>query len=75
MSVSGSSGSEPRRQFQDSITTVPSKPKRPKKFSPAKETRRQSREVLGTPKPTRVEQDVRRKPPKHKKRQLDDVLL
>ena len=54
---------------------VPSKPKRPKKFSAATETRRQARELLGSPKPTRVEQDTRRKPPKHKKRQLDDAVL
>ena len=54
---------------------MPSKPKRPKKFSAATETRRQARELLGTPKPTRVEQDTRRKPPKHKKRQLDDTVL
>lgn len=55
--------------------SMPSKPKRPKKFSVPKETRRQARELLGSPKPTRVEQDTRRKPPKHKKRQVDDVLL
>ena len=54
---------------------MPSKPKRPKKFSAPKETRRQAREVLGTPRPTRVEQDVRRKPPKHKKKPLEDTLL
>jgi hypothetical protein len=54
---------------------MPSKTKRPKKFSPAKEARHQSRALLGTPKPTRVEADVRHKPAKHKKRQLDDALL
>jgi hypothetical protein len=54
---------------------VPSKIKRPKKFSAVKETRRQARELLGTPPPTRVEKDTRRKPPKHKKRQLEDVQL
>ena len=54
---------------------MPSKPKRPKKFSAPKETRRQAREALGTPPPTRVEKDVRRKPPKHKKPPFEDALL
>ena len=54
---------------------MPSKIKRPKKFSAPAETRRQARELLGTPPPTRVEKDVRRKPPKHKKLPLDDALL
>jgi hypothetical protein len=52
---------------------MPSKAKHPKKFSAPKETRRQAREVLGTPPPTRIEKDVRRKPPKHKKSPLDDT--
>jgi len=51
---------------------MPSKLKRPKKFSAPAETRRQAREALGTPPPTRVEKDIRRKPPKHKKSLLDE---
>ena len=54
---------------------MPSKIKRPKKFSALKETRRQAREVLGSPPPTRVEKDIRRKPPKHKKKPIEDALL
>jgi hypothetical protein len=47
---------------------MPSKAKKPKKkFRAATEVRRQSRALLGTPPPTRVEPDRRRKPPKHKK--------
>jgi hypothetical protein len=40
--------------------------KRPKKFSAAKQARKRARETLGTPPPTRVIADVRKKKPKHK---------
>jgi hypothetical protein len=52
---------------------VPSKIKRPKKFSAATEARRQARELLGRPPATRVEQDRRRKPSKHKKHVLEET--
>ena len=45
--------------------------KRPKKFSAAKEVRRQARALIGAPPPTRVLKDKRRKPPKHRKK-LDE---
>ena len=45
--------------------------KRPKKFSAAKEVRRQARTLIGAPPPTRVLKDKRHKPPKHKKK-LDE---
>ena len=46
--------------------------KRPKKFSVTKEVRAQSRATLGTPPSTRVIQDPRKKPPKHKKKITGD---
>jgi hypothetical protein len=46
----------------------------PKKFTQANEARRRSRNVLGTLPQTRVIQDKRRKPAKHKKPlRSDDV--
>ena len=46
--------------------------KRPKKFSAAKEVRRQARTLIGAPPPTRVLKDKRRKPPKHKKEIVEE---
>ena len=48
------------------------KPKR-KTFSAAAEVRRQARELQGTPPPTRVIPDKRRKPAKHKKELLEET--
>jgi hypothetical protein len=48
------------------------KPK--KKFRAATEARRQARELIGTPPPTRVEPDRRRKRPKHKKKAIEETL-
>ena len=47
-----------------------SRKKSPKKktFSAATEVRRQARELVGAPPPTRVIPDKRSKPPKHKQR-------
>ena len=42
--------------------------KRRKKFSVPKEVRRRSRAALGSPPATRVVENRRRKPPKHKKK-------
>jgi hypothetical protein len=47
--------------------------KRKRGFSPAKQAKRRSRETLGTPPPTRVEADRRRKPLKHKKKLLEEA--
>ena len=65
-------GSIPIR-FRQSIASMPRK--RPKKFSAAKEVRRQAREMQGTPPPTKVIKDRRRKPPKHKKKLVEETLL
>jgi hypothetical protein len=46
--------------------------RRPKNFNVPKEARRRSRAVLGTPPATRVLQDRRQKPPKHKKKLTED---
>ena len=46
--------------------------RRPKKFSAAKEARRRARATLGSPPATRVIPDKRRKPPKHKKKLLEE---
>ncbi len=43
-----------------------------KPFRAATEARRQARELQGTPPPTRVIPDKRRKPPKHKKDLLEE---
>ena len=54
--------------------SMPSKPKKPKRqFRASTEVRRQARALLGTPPATRVEQDRRRKPPKHRKK-LEEEL-
>jgi hypothetical protein len=47
-------------------------PRRPKKFSVPKEAKRRSREAIGTPPATRVIQDGRAKPPKHKKKLTEE---
>ena len=53
---------------------MPSKPKKSKRrFRASNEARRQAREVLGTPPATRVQQDRRRKPPKHKKKLEEEM--
>jgi hypothetical protein len=45
-----------------------------KKFRAAKEARRRARLALGTPQTERVIPDKRKKPPKHKKNLLKEVL-
>jgi hypothetical protein len=49
--------------------------KRKKTFSAGKAVRREARERLGAPPPTRVEPNRRRKPPKHKKRPEEEAAL
>ncbi len=48
--------------------------KRRKKFSVEKEARRRARERVGLPPAERVLADRRRKPPKHKKRIIEEQL-
>jgi hypothetical protein len=48
--------------------------KRRRKFSVQKEARRLARERVGPPPAGRVIADRRRKPPKHKKKLLDEEL-
>lgn len=48
------------------------KPSARKPFRAATEVRRQARELQGTPPPTRVIPDKRRKPPKHRKDLLEE---
>jgi len=47
--------------------------KKQKTFSAATEVRRQARELVGAPPPTRVIPDKRRKPPKHKKALVEET--
>jgi hypothetical protein len=49
-------------------------PKRRKKFSAATEARRRARLVAGPPPAERVIPDKRLKPPKHKRRILEDEI-
>ncbi len=49
----------------------PSKPRKPKPFRAAKEVKRRARLQVGVPPATQRLQDRKRKPPKHKKRELD----
>jgi hypothetical protein len=55
---------------------MPSKKRKPKRFSAAKAVKAAARNVLGTPPPTRAERDVtKRKPSKQKhKPKLEDLL-
>lgn len=45
------------------------------RIDPAREARRHAREKLGLPPRERVMADKRRKPPKHKKRLLEEQLV
>jgi len=49
--------------------------KKKRKFEKGTEARRIARETVGAPPPARVIPDRRTKPPKHKKRLLDEELL
>ncbi len=48
---------------------------RKKKLDPAREARRRARAAVGSPPRERVIPDKRRKPPKHKKKLLDEDLV
>ncbi|MGH9730714.1 MAG: hypothetical protein ACRD4A_03365 [Candidatus Acidiferrales bacterium] len=49
--------------------------KKKRKFEKGSEARRMARETVGTPPAARVIPDRRTRPPKHKKRLLDEELL
>ena len=55
------------------IPMSPSKPPKKEPFKGWKEVKRQARERAGQPPPTRREESPRNKPPKHKKRELEEV--
>ncbi len=48
--------------------------RKPKKFKAAKEARRRARLAIGTPQTERIIPDKRLKPPKHKKKLLEEAL-
>jgi len=54
---------------------VLAKRKSRKKYDAGKEARRRAREMAGLPPPERVLPDKRRKPPKHKKKLVQEELL
>jgi|GEM_PF-2381937 hypothetical protein len=49
----------------------PRKPPKKEPFRAWKEVKRQARERIGTPRPTKREENARGKPPKHRKRELE----
>ncbi len=51
----------------------PRKPPKREPFRAWKEVKRQARERIGTPPPTKREETARGKPPKHKKRELEEL--
>jgi hypothetical protein len=51
----------------------PRKPPKKEPFHGWKEVKRQARERVGTPPPTRREESPRNKPPKHKKRAIEEA--
>jgi hypothetical protein len=57
-------------KFQDSCMPM----KRKQKFTAAREAKRRARLAAGTPPPARIIQDKRLKPPKHKKRILEEQV-
>jgi hypothetical protein len=48
--------------------------RKPKKFRTAKEARRRARIAIGTPQTERVIPDKRKRPPKHKKKLIEEAL-
>ena len=48
--------------------------RKPKKFRAAKEARRRARIAIGTPQTERVIPDKRKKPPKHRKKLIEEAL-
>jgi hypothetical protein len=51
----------------------PRKPPKKKLFSASKEIKRQARERVGSPPPTKRQESPRHKPPKHRKRGLEET--
>jgi hypothetical protein len=62
-------------QNAPSRVTDMAKRRKPKPFSAAKEVKRQARILVGTPPPSQVQPDEKRKPSKHKKKELEQELL
>jgi hypothetical protein len=60
-----------RRQAEPSMSGSKTKPKR-KKFNAGSEARRRARELAGPPPAARVIPDKRLKPPKHKKKLVEE---
>jgi len=58
---------------KESITVSPRKPPKKEPFHAWKEVKRQARERVGAPPPTRHEESPRNKPPKHKKRLKEEA--
>ncbi len=50
----------------------PTRPPKKEPFKGWKEVKRQARELVGAPPPTRREEDLWHKPPKHKKREVEE---
>jgi hypothetical protein len=48
--------------------------RKPKNFRAAKEARRRARLAIGTPQTERVIPDKRKKPPKHKKKLIEEIF-
>jgi hypothetical protein len=67
----GAVGSIPThfRQFSQSGTAM-SRTRKLKPFRASKEVKRRARILIGAPPPVRREESPKRKPPKHKKREL-----
>ena len=63
----------PRPTAQNEMARKTKRKRKKKTFSAATEVRRQARELQGAPPPTRVIQDKRSKPPKHKKRVVEEI--
>jgi hypothetical protein len=62
-------------QIDFATETKPVSPlRKPKKFRAAKEARRRARIAIGTPQTERVIPDKRKKPPKHKKKLIEEAL-
>ena len=51
------------------------KRRKPKPFSATKEVKRRARLTVGTPPPEQVQPEETRKPPKHKKKEIEQELL
>ena len=60
-----------RHTSAKTISMSPTKPPKPKPFTAEKEVKRRARLTVGTPPPSKRHESPKRKPPKHKKRDLE----